>query len=83
MIRANSFEKAWILESVANAKQRGVATDPLLMEKNIYALHLLELISTLDFSFVFKGGTALILLFGEPTRFSIDIDIQTGSEETL
>ena len=45
------------------------------MKKNIHALHLLEKLIEKELDFVFKGGTALILLLEEPIRFSIDIDI--------
>jgi predicted nucleotidyltransferase component of viral defense system len=38
-------------------------------------LYLLEGLSKVNLNFVFKGGTALILLMDEPRRLSIDIDI--------
>jgi len=41
----------------------------------IYALSLLESLQKSDLEFIFKGGTALMLLLQEPKRFSIDIDI--------
>ncbi|WP_233244132.1 nucleotidyl transferase AbiEii/AbiGii toxin family protein [Brumimicrobium oceani] len=41
----------------------------------IRALYLLELLQKAEIDFVFKGGTALMLLLSEPKRFSIDIDI--------
>lgn len=51
------------------------ATDPLILEKAIFALTLLERLCTTDLEFVFKGGTALLLHLPAPRRLSIDIDI--------
>lgn len=39
------------------------------------APYLLEQLQKNNLEFIFKGGTALILLFPEPKRFSIEIDI--------
>lgn len=49
--------------------------DPLLVEKVIKALTLLDSLCEQDFDFIFKGGTSLLLLLPKPLRFSIDIDI--------
>lgn len=49
--------------------------DPILVEKVTRALLLLEGLCECGASFVFKGGTAVMLLLKEPRRFSIDIDI--------
>jgi len=49
--------------------------DKIILEKMIYALHLLERLKTNGLNFVFKGGTSLLLLLKEGNRFSIDIDI--------
>lgn len=46
----------------------------------IYALHLLEQLKVNGLTFVFKGGTSLVLLFEEGNRFSIDIDIISNIE---
>ncbi|HQO10443.1 MAG TPA: nucleotidyl transferase AbiEii/AbiGii toxin family protein [Clostridiales bacterium] len=46
-----------------------------MVEKVIRALFLLEGLSESGMSFIFKGGTAVMLLQGIPKRFSIDIDI--------
>lgn len=43
----------------------------------IFAFHLLEHLQLEKLDFIFKGGTSLVLLFNEPKRFSIDIDILT------
>ena len=70
MIQPESYSKEWIY----GVRGRSTA-DPGLIEKVIYALTLLEQLQMSGLDFVFKGGTALILLFGEPQRLSIDIDI--------
>ena len=49
--------------------------DPIIVEKVIRALTLLELLRTENLEFIFKGGTALMLMIQKPRRFSIDIDI--------
>lgn len=49
--------------------------DKIILEKMIYALHLLERLKANGLDFVFKGGTSLVLLLKEANRFSIDIDI--------
>jgi hypothetical protein len=49
--------------------------DPILIEKMIMALSLVEGLKLAGLDFIFKGGTSLLLLFGSPYRFSIDVDI--------
>ncbi len=49
--------------------------DPLIIEKVIKAFTLLNRLGRQKISFIFKGGTSLLLLLSEPHRFSIDIDI--------
>ncbi len=44
-------------------------------EKVVYAFYLLEKISNINYDFVFKGGTSLMLLLDIFNRFSVDIDI--------
>ena len=70
MISAQSFTKDWIL----GRRERG-REDPILVEKQIHALALVESLSAHLEGFVFKGGTSLVLLFDSPRRLSIDIDI--------
>lgn len=70
MIKEESYTKVWIEKTAKHYK-----SDPILVEKVIYALTLLENIASSDLEFIFKGGTALMLLLKEPKRFSIDIDI--------
>jgi len=71
MISKESFGKEWIL---SQSKTIGKA-DPNLVELVIYAFTLLEKLVTHKLDFVFKGGTALLLLLPELKRFSTDIDI--------
>lgn len=70
MIKTNSFTKEWILS--VKGKER---SDPSIIEKQIYALHLLEELNKKFSDFIFKGGTALSLIAETFPRFSVDIDI--------
>ena len=70
MITQNSFTADWI-----NQVSKRHKADKILVEKSIRALSLLEGISESSLPFVFKGGTALMLIFKKPHRLSIDIDI--------
>jgi len=70
MINTASLEEEWI-RTIAR-KQK---SDPILVEKVVRALYLLELLQKSGLEFIFKGGTALMLMQAEPRRFSIDIDI--------
>lgn len=69
-------EKNFTKERVEEVKQKFKVNPPLL-EKMTQALYLCEQLKINGLDFVFKGGTSLILLFEEPQRFSIDIDIVT------
>jgi hypothetical protein len=71
MINRKSLTLEWI-EQVSKANQN---TDKILVEKTIRALLLLEGLSSSGLSFIFKGGTALMLLLKTARRLSIDIDI--------
>jgi hypothetical protein len=70
MIHADSFSADWL-----EYKRQESGRDPALIEKMIYALHLVEQLQESELSFIFKGGTSLVLLMAEPLRFSVDIDI--------
>ncbi len=75
MINKESFTESWILEVKGSER-----SDQAIIERQIYALHLLEELSN-DFSdFIFKGGTSLSLISSEFPRFSVDIDILVSSE---
>lgn len=82
MIKEYCFTEEW-LDSFKKQKEHK-RIDKAILEKMIYALHLLERIKTNGLDFVFKGGTSLVLLLEEGNRFSIDIDIICNTDrETL
>ncbi|WP_281990927.1 nucleotidyl transferase AbiEii/AbiGii toxin family protein [Aquimarina aggregata] len=70
MISADSLSIEWVSSKIKEFKG-----DPIIVEKVIRALTLLEFLRTENLEFIFKGGTALMLMIQEPRRFSIDIDI--------
>jgi predicted nucleotidyltransferase component of viral defense system len=70
MIQKSCTSNEWITE-IARIKK----ADKGLVQKLIRALILLEGLSESNLKFVFKGGTAVMLLLGSTKRLSIDIDI--------
>lgn len=70
MIRQESFREEHIRQLQAISKR-----DPMLLERAVYALGLLEALSRVGMPFIFKGGTCLMLLMEHPRRLSTDIDI--------
>jgi len=76
MITQNSITKEWI-ETIAKSNK----ADKILVEKVIRALLLLEGLTESGLDYVFKGGTALMLLFNSSKRLSIDIDIVVPEKE--
>lgn len=73
MIREHCFTEEWLDSFRQQNKYRKI--DKIILEKMIYALHLLERLKTNGLDFIFKGGTSLVLLLEEDNRFSIDLDI--------
>ncbi len=71
MINSYCFKREWI----DGIKKDFPLIDPTILEKTIYAFHLLSLLVEEGINFVFKGGTSLLLLLPEPKRLSIDVDI--------
>lgn len=71
MIHKESNTIEWISQ-VAKANRNA---DSILVEKVVKALTLLEQLKLHELDFIFKGGTALMLLLPNPKRLSIDIDI--------
>ena len=71
MIHKDTLTSAWI-DRVSKANRNA---DKILVEKVIRALMLLEGLVKQEIQFVFKGGTALMLLMNSTKRLSIDIDI--------
>jgi len=78
MIKDWCFTEEW-LEQFKKLKVHK-RIDKIILEKMIYALHLLESLKANGLDFVFKGGTSLVLLLKEGNRFSIDIDIICNAE---
>ena len=78
MINEKCFTRDWI-DSFKRERVHRAIQAPIL-EKMIWALHLLEHLKVNGLDFVFKGGTSLILLLEEGNRFSIDIDIICSAE---
>lgn len=70
MIDKQTFSKDWILKVKGHER-----SDQGIIEKQIYAMHLLETLRKGFADFIFKGGTCLSLVAKEFPRFSIDIDI--------
>ncbi|MBS4016279.1 MAG: nucleotidyl transferase AbiEii/AbiGii toxin family protein, partial [Candidatus Latescibacteria bacterium] len=79
MISKHSHSQEWIMR----VRETAFGKDPILIEKMIMALTLLENLHNSGLDFVFKGGTALILLFKTPRRFSIDIDVLLADDKHL
>ncbi len=73
MIKEHCFTEEWLDAFKKQAAHKRI--DKAILEKMIYALHLLERIKANGLDFIFKGGTNLVLLLEEGNRFSIDIDI--------
>ncbi len=71
MISKETLTAEWI-EKVSKANRNA---DKILVEKVIRALLLLEGLANTELPFIFKGGTALMLLMDSAKRLSIDIDI--------
>ncbi len=78
MIKDKCFTEQWLDQFKKQKDHKRI--DNIILEKMIYALHLLERLKANGLDFVFKGGTSLVLLLKEGNRFSIDIDIICKTE---
>ena len=78
MIKNKCFQDDW-LDGFKNQKRYN-KIDKTILEKMIYALHLVEQLKLNGLDFTFKGGTSLLLLLKEGNRFSIDIDIISNAD---
>ena len=78
MIKEQCFTREWLDNFKKRKQHRSIQID--ILERMIYALHLLERLKNKGLEFTFKGGTSLVLLLDEGTRFSIDIDIVCNTE---
>ncbi|MCC5907045.1 MAG: nucleotidyl transferase AbiEii/AbiGii toxin family protein [Balneolaceae bacterium] len=76
MIDQNQLTTEWVRQVSKKHK-----ADPLLVEKVIRALMLLEGLVKHELDFIFKGGTSLMLHFDSTKRLSIDIDIILPDKE--
>lgn len=79
MITHNTHTKDWIFQIRSQIPK----SDPILIEKMIMALYLLEQLQLSGLEFIFKGGTSLPLIIGAQHRFSIDIDIIISKDDGL
>jgi transcription antitermination factor NusG len=79
MIHQDSLTLEW-LRSVGTSQK---ITDIALLEKAVRALILLEGLVESGIPFIFKGGTALMLMLDSARRLSIDIDIVMDQERDL
>jgi len=66
MISEKCFTSEWIASFKKFKKYRAIQTN--ILEKMIYALHLLEQLKIHGLNFVFKGGTSLVLLLEEDKK---------------
>lgn len=78
MFKDSCFTEEWLQSFRKQPAHRRI--DVIILEKMIYALHLLELLQQNGLKFTFKGGTSLVLLLEEANRFSIDIDIISNTK---
>lgn len=69
MLDKRNYELAYIRELQIKYER-----DPMLLERVLFAFGLLEAIKRVGMSFIFKGGTSLMLLLSRPMRLSTDID---------
>ena len=79
MIKDKCFTEEWLEHFKKQEDHNRI--DKIILEKMIYALHLLEQLTVNGLDFIFKGGTSLVLLLEEDNRFSIDIDIVCKTEK--
>lgn len=70
MISKENYDETHIREIQASSRK-----DPVLVERALYAMGLLEALSETGMKFVFKGGSSLMLLLPHVMRLSTDIDI--------
>ena len=75
MIAERTFTKDWLYTVNKQLNWNRQETQLKNLEKAVAALHLLELLANAELSFIFKGGTALLLLLQKIYRLSVDIDI--------
>ena len=70
MIAKETYQEGHIRQT-----QRISRKDPLLIERALYAMGLLEALAQTGMPFIFKGGSCLMLLLPKIVRLSTDVDI--------
>ena len=70
MLKRDNYTQSHIMNIRAQT-----GADPAIIERTVFAFGLLEAIAKTGMSFVFKGGTSIMMLLKEPRRLSTDIDI--------
>ena len=71
MVSIETFTAPFLL----NCQKEFGISDVMILERTVHAFCLLERIALSKLNFVFKGGTALMLLLDKLMRISTDIDI--------
>lgn len=71
MIDIKCFTRSWLDEKSKELKYPDIG----ILEKCIYALHLVSALAQQHLSFAFKGGTSLLLHLPVIRRLSIDVDV--------
>ena len=67
-------QENYLLDNIKRI-QKESKSDPIIIERVLFAFGLLEALCKVELPFVFKGGTSLLLLLNKPKRLSTDIDI--------
>ena len=70
MLKRDNYTQSHIMNIRAQT-----GADPAIIERTVFAFGLLEAIAKTGLSFIFKGGTSIMMLLKEPRRLSTDIDI--------
>jgi len=81
MIKPKCFTYEWLNSFKSQEKHQFIQTN--ILEKMIYALHLIDQLKSNGLEFVFKGGTSLVFLLDEDNRFSIDVDIISNTDRHM
>ena len=81
MIIEQIRNKESLKEAINNIRKENKSANIELLEKTTGALFLVESLVNEGLSFIFKGGTSLVLLLDEIKRFSVDVDIITQEDK--
>ena len=75
-------QENYLLENIRRIQQES-KSDPIIIERVLFAFGLLEALRRVELPFIFKGGTSLLLLLKKPKRLSTDIDILVNPETDI